>query len=120
MTLNVRQIYGIAAFALIQAAPQSYAVQLMANVGSLKCQPKQMINPVALGEKFNFLDIKPFRESETADFETALSRVTPAPLWLVQRMDALLKMPPPSLEGIYKQVNASMAIRKKLIAKRRS
>ena len=42
-------------------------------------------------------------------------KATSAPLWLTQRMNALLKMPPPTLDEILMQFNASMAVRKKSI-----
>jgi hypothetical protein len=40
--------------------------------------------------------------------------VITAPLWLLQRMEALRKMPPPTLERMLTQSKASAEVRKKL------
>ncbi len=40
-----------------------------------------------------------------------------APLWLTQRMDALLETPPPTLEEVRTQFKASMEVRQKSIDK---
>ncbi len=36
-----------------------------------------------------------------------------APIWLIQRMDALLKMPPPTLQKVRTQFKASAEARRK-------
>ncbi len=41
-----------------------------------------------------------------------MNEVTPAPDWLVERMDKLSKMPPPTLEEVETQFSASAAQRR--------
>jgi hypothetical protein len=107
-------------FAAYAIATLAFCSPIQAAVGQY-AQPPLMDNRIAAIETNEPMENRTLHRVKIASQEDIVfKRVTPAPLWLVQRMDALLEMPPPSLEGIHRQINASMAIRQKLIAKRRS
>ena len=45
--------------------------------------------------------------------EEAGQKVIPAPQWLIDRMEALKKLPPPTLDDVRTQFSASAELRKK-------
>ena len=52
---------------------------------------------------------------KTAIFPKADREKTTAPIWLIRRMEASLKMPPPTLKEVRTQFKSSARIRKKFI-----
>ncbi len=52
------------------------------------------------------------RDNEILMKEDRLANVIPAPQWLIDRMEKLRKLPPPTLEEVRTQFSASAAFRK--------
>ena len=83
-----------------------YEIYHLANIELkyLQRKKKQKIRMENKGKNMNNFNIK---------------NVTPAPRWMVERMEKLRKMPPPSLEEVRKQLKASAEYQYKIKKQKR-